>query len=306
MLSGLTETQIRELNRSGPAERHAKLGTRIGAMESLILEKPGNIYYVNTVSGSNDSDGLTWDNAFLTMAKAFTVIGSRDTIYFVGKVREQIIAPLGVYGVTIIGADTAPRHDLAASWMAPATGATASKALCEIIEQGWRFVNILFVSTTTAPAIQMTRNEDAVHPDPSHAQFIGCRFFGVDGITDTGGCFGVKIIDCQFYALTGTALKQNGVSMDWPTAWKVIGCEFVSCAAAIVKPLKWSTVRDNVFNTNTITIDLTGGTAPNYVYDNHFNLAAADFDPTGGVTGVTGDYWSNMLLDILEIGLPAD
>jgi hypothetical protein len=240
------------------------------------------------------------------MAKALSVVASRETIYFVGKVREQIIAPLGVYGVKVIGADTSPRHDLAASWMAPATGSVDSKALCEIIEQGWVFANILFVSTTTAPAILMTRAEDAVHPDPSHAQFIGCRFFGVDGITDVGGCFGVKVMGCQFYDLSGTALKQNGVSIDWPTSWKIIDCEFVSCANAIVKPLKTSVIRDCVFNSNTVTIDLTGGTAPNYVYDNAVNLAAADFDPTGGVTGVTGDYWKNYLLDALEIGLPAD
>ena len=266
----------------------------------------GKQWFVDTVNGTAGNDGKSWDKPFLTMAAAFAVIGSRDTIYMIGKVREQLIAPLGVYGVKIIGADTAPRHDLAASWMAPASGAVSSKALCEIIEQGWVFENILFVSTTTAPAILMTRAEDAVHPDPSHAMFIGCRFFGVDGITDVGGCFGVKVIKCQFYGLSGTAIKQNGVSIDTPTAWKIEDCEFISCTNAIVKPMNWGTIRNCVFSTNTVTINLTGGTAPNYILKNYFNIAAADFDPAGGVTGVTGDLWYNYLTDAVEQGLPAN
>jgi len=273
---------------------------------SVINSGAGKSWYVNTVTGSDSYDGKSWDTPFATMAKAFTVIASRDVIYMIGKVREQIIAPLGVYGVTIVGADTRPRHDLAASWMAPVSGPTSGKALCEIVEQGWVFQNILFVSHTSAAAIQMTRAEDAVHPDPSHAMFINCRFFGVDGIEDIGGCFGVQVLGCQFYGLTGTAIMQNGVSIDTPTGWVVDGCQFINNANAIVKPMKWGTVKNCQFNTNTVTINLTGGTAPNYIHDNQFNIAAADFDPAGGVTGVAGDYWNNWLLDGLETGLPAN
>lgn len=43
---------------------------------------------------------------------------------------------------------------------------------------------------------------------------------------------------------------------------------------------------------------ITGGGA--------FTIAAADFDPAGGVTGVTGDVWSNTLTDTIETGLPAN
>lgn len=273
-------------------------------LDSIPLA-PGTIWYVNTVSGSDANDGRSWSAAFATMAAAFAVIASRDIIYMVGKVREQLIAPLGVYGVQIIGADTRPRHDLAASWMAP-LAPVADTALVEIIEQGWVFKNILFVSTTTAPAVLMTRAEDAVHPDPSHAIFDNCRFFGVDGIEDIGGCFGVQVLNCQFYGLTGTAIKQNGVSIDTPTAWVIDGCQFIGCASGIVKPLKWGTIKNCQFNGNTVSINLTGGTAPNYVYDNQPDKAAADFDPAGGFTGVAGDYWKNYLLDVLEIGLPAN
>jgi hypothetical protein len=308
MLTPLTARLRTRLNRSSPVARDAALGTRLGEIETEIVPSPGTKRYVDTVNGLDTNDGLSWETAYKTMAKAFTVIASHDTIYFVGKVREQLIAPLGVYGVTIIGADTTPRHDLAASWMAPASGATVSKALCEIIEQGWVFQNILFQSHTTAPAVKMTRAEDAVHPDPSHASFIGCRFAGVDGIWDSGGCYNISIIGCKFYDLTGTAIKVvAGAGIAAPQHWLIEDCEFVNCANGIINGFKWCVIRNNVFaSITTKVIDLTGGTAPNFVYDNAFNIAGADFDPAGGVIGVTGDYWSNMLLDGLETGLPAN
>ena len=272
-----------------------------------VLGDKGLIYYVNTVNGLDINDGLSHDNAFLTMAKAFTMIASRDTILILGKVREQLIAPLGVYGVTVIGADTTPRHDLSASWMAPASGGTASKALVEIIEQGWTFENILFQSFTTAPAVKMTRAEDTVHPDPSHASFIGCRFAGVDGIWDSGGCYNITIRECKFYDLTGTAIKVvDGAGIAAPQHWMIEDCEFIDNASGIVNGFKWCTIKGCRFADNTVTINLTGGTAPNFVIGNYFDVAAADFDPTGGVTGINGDLWYNYLTDTVEQGLPAD
>lgn len=285
--------------------RNLKLGD---ILSDIIAENNmvGTVYYVDTVNGDDDNNGKSYENAFKTMGEAFRVIQSRDRIVLCGKVREQLIAPLGVYGVTIVGGDTQPRHDLAASWMAPAEGAEASKALCEIREQGWVFQNILFVSTTTAPAVKISRAEDEEHPDGSHAQFINCRFAGVDGIWLHGGCFNCSIIGCKFYDLTGTAIKSTDVSIDLHTHLLVEGCQFVHNADCINAPLKWSVIKNNVFGENTATIDLSGGTAPNYVINNYFDIAAADFDPTGGVTGVTGDVWYNFLADAVEHGLPAD
>jgi hypothetical protein len=241
------------------------------------------------------------------MAAAFAVIASRDTIHFVGKVREQIVAPLGVYGVTIVAADTSPRHDLAASWMAPASGGTASKALCEVMEQGWRFINILFQSFTTAAAVKLSRRETASIPDASHAQFLGCRFVGVSGIDDNGGNSFVTVRNCTFQSLTGTAILGSDTSGDIPTQWLIEDNRFIDCVNGIDEAFYHSTIRNNVFmGTFTKFIDLTGGTAPNFVYDNIVNVAAADFDPTGGWTGVNGDYWKNYLTGGIEVGLPAD
>jgi len=265
-------------------------------------------WYVDTVGGSAAGDGKSWDTACSTMAAAFLKIASRDTINMIGKVREQIVAPLGVYGVRIVGADTSPRHDLAASWMAPASGGTTSKALCEVMEQGWVFENILFQSFTTASAVKISRRETAEIPDGSHAMFINCRFVGVSGIDDNGGNSFVTVRNCTFQSLTGTAILGSSVSADVPTQWLIEDNRFVNCTNGIDEAFYHATIRRNIFiGTSTKYIDLTGGTAPNAVYDNVFtSVAAADFDPTGGVTGVTGDYWYNELTDTKERGLPAD
>ena len=78
-------------------------------------------------------------------------------------------------------------------------------------------------------------------------------------------------------------------------------------AANITAALSHSSITDCTFENGTASnINLTGGTAPNFVQRNVFNIAAADFDPAGGTTGVTGDAWSNYLTDAVETGLPTN
>jgi hypothetical protein len=309
MLAPMNARLKTRLNKSFAAARDAELGTRLGAIETELVPGPGTNRYVDTVNGSDAStnDGLSWEKAYATMGKAFEDIESRDTIYFVGKIREQIVAPLGVYGVTIIAADTTPRHDLAASWMAPAADGVVGKALVEVMEQGWAFINILFQSFTSGAAVKLSRRETAEIPDASHAQFINCRFVGVTGIDDNGGAFNVVVRDCTFQALTGTAILGSNTSGDIPRQWLIEDNRFISCANGIDEAFALSTIRNNVFmGTFTKFIDLTGGTAPNFVYDNIVNVAGADFDPAGGWTGIDGDLWRNYLLDGIEVGLPAN
>lgn len=267
----------------------------------------GKNLFVNTITGLAGNSGLSWVDPCLTMAAAIAKAASGDVIYIYGKVREQLIAPLGMYGVRIVGADTSPRHDLAASWMAPASGGVASKALLEIKEQGWVFENLLLQSFTTASSIKLSRRETALIPDASHAMFNNCRFVGVNGIDDNGGNSFVTIKGCVFQDLTGTALLGSDTSGDIPTQWLVEDNRFIDCVNGIDEAFKRSTVRNNVFQgTFTKYYDGTGGTGTNFIYDNIVNIAAADFDPAGGWTGVSGDYWKHQLTDTVEIGLPAN
>lgn len=265
----------------------------------------GKNLFVDTVNGLAGNDGLSWGTACLTMGAALLKAASRDTIYFVGKIIEQVTAPLGVYGVRIVGADTSPRHDLAASWMG--TGLTASKALLELREQGWSLENILFQSFTTGPAVKLSRGEDATYPDPSHASFINCRFTGADGIWDAGGCYGIKFINCKFHDLTGTAIKAvagpNG-GIAHATQWLLEDVQFLNNAVGIVHDFKWCVLKRVMFGANTVTINLTGGEAPNFLLECMFDEANATFTNTAGYYGLTGDVWNVYLTDQVRNTIP--
>lgn len=283
--------------------------------------KIGTTYFVDAVDGSNTNDGKSWDRPFLTMTKAFSVIGSGDTIAFVGKIREQLDTPVQVFDVTIIGAGNRPRHadaapvptggQSAATWTTPASGATTAP-LVRVLQQGWKFINIVFAGPSDDSCVNLFRNGGAgdLERDASHAEFHWCRFAsGKDGIESDGGVYNIGIYDCSFHDLTGHALKHtSGAGIANPYRWQIKRNRFQECANWMGA---WNThaweITDNVIGEiTTDLIDLSGGEGHNVILRNAFDIAAADFDPTGGVTGHSTDVWSNYLTDAIETGLPAD
>jgi hypothetical protein len=284
-----------------------------------LLAPRGDVYFVDANSGVDTNDGATWDTAFLTMSKAFTSIASGDTIVFRGKIREQLTTPVQVFDVTVIGSGNRPRHadstpdggqNATNTWTIPASGATTAP-LCKVIQQGWRFENILFAGPTDSSCIQLFRDAGSGDDerDASHAEIIGCRFAsGQDGIDQYGGCYNVRVEGCSFHDLTGYALKNGNVGIASPGGWQILGNRFDSCANLMGAWQLWR----SQFHDNTITdiatalIDTSGGNGDNTFLRNSFDIAAADFDPVGGVTGKAGEVWSNYLTDAIESGLPAN
>ena len=261
-------------------------------------------WYVDTVNGNNQYDGTSWDTAFGTMAQALATVGSFERIVFTGKVREQLVAPLGVYGIEITGAaGGAPRTDLAASWLAPASPA-ATTPLLQLREQGWTLSNFLMTGPSDDACVKLSRRESATLPDASHAVFSGMQFQGgFIHIEDDGGSFNVRIDGCTFMLAAGVgggAIVSTSTTVAAPYKWVITNSNFQTNVNHIVMPFNKAIIgmngQGNTFAEATTTvIDLTGGTAPNNVVDNSFDVAAASFDPGGGVTGVTGDVWSNTL-----------
>src|SRR5574341_88279 len=72
-----------------------------------LYHQKGNIYYVDT-NMSTGGDGLTWGSAFKTMQAAFNVLVGGETIYVVGDVREQLVTPVQIFDVSVIGAGNFP------------------------------------------------------------------------------------------------------------------------------------------------------------------------------------------------------
>jgi hypothetical protein len=291
-----------------------------GGLINLGPVNVGTVYFVDVNTGDDDNNGLSYDAPFLTMAYAMTVIVSGDTIRFRGKLREQVTTPVQVFDVTVYGDGTRPRHadstpdggqDATNTWTTPASP-TALTPLVKVLQQGWRFFNILFAGPTDAASILLFRDGGAgdAERDASHAEIAGCRFAsGQDGIEQSGGCYNVSIHDNDFDDLTGYCIKHTtGAGIGVTYRWKILRNRFSKCANWIgVWGGNSNEINDNfISQITTALIDLSSGTGFNQILRNSFNIAAADFDPAGGVTGKAGDVWSNYLTDTIETGLPAN
>lgn len=287
----------------------------------LVGPWPGTTYFVDATAGSDSNDGLSWSHPFLTMAKAFSVVGSGDTIYFVGKIREQLTTPVQVFDVSIIGASNRPRHADAApaplggqsgaTWTTPASGST-DDPLLTVVQQGWRIANFVMAGHATDACVYLLRNAASGNSerDASHFEARGVRFAsGQDGIEQEGGCYNVGIFDCDFHDLTGLAIKGGtSTAVAQPYRWQIKRNRFAGCADWMGT---WNChqfeITDNtVVEITAPTLNTSGGSGHNVVVGNRFDIAAADFDPAGGFTAHATDVWSNTLLNAIETGVPAN
>jgi hypothetical protein len=278
--------------------------------------KKGTTYHVDAVNGSDSSSGLTWDAPFLTMAKAFATIVSGDTIIFVGKVREQLTTPVQVFDVTVIGGGNRPRHadaapvptggESAATWTTPASGATTAP-LVKVLQQGWKFMNILFAGPTDHACVNLYRDNGSgnAERDASHAEIIECRFAsGQDGILDTGGCYGVLLQGNTFNAMTGYAVKSGSTVGAGHTNWLIKDNRVTGCANGIYLSAITCAVKGNFFDdggtpNTTIVLNMTGvsgGAGNNFIVGNYFQTTSANFN-TPDIVGNATDVWNNYNID---------
>jgi hypothetical protein len=270
--------------------------------------RPGPYLYVNTVTGSDGGDGSA-SAPWQTMGRAFTYLTSQgslannSTIGFVGTVREQLTAPLGVYGVSICGiAGGGVRDDNGAKWTYPASGAVAGGALLLLREQGWSLSNFLMTPEPTSGAcVEIRRAEDAVYPDASHAVFTSMRFVGIDvtttyGIRDIGGCSNIQIQDCEFYLLT-TGVYNSSTAIAVPLRWKLYGNRFLQNTNDIIVPSSYALIQGNRFYSTAATekVEISGGGFC-VVTGNVFPNNAADIDPGNGYDGNATDTWTGNLV----------
>lgn len=281
---------------------------------SRIDSKRGKTYFVDGWYGHDDRSGSNWDNAFLTMEKAFTVIASDDTIYLSGKITEQITAPLGVYDVTIIGACNKPRQSTnngamagySAYWMYEADNKVA---LLTLREQGWTIDNVCFQApastATTAAAILAVRAETATYPDPSHLTIKNCYFAGGgNGIIDSGGVGFVTLENNTFYAQTGFSVQNiAGAGIAAPLMWQIKGNRFLGMANGIYSAFSHGVIKDNIFTdggtpNTTVVLDTAalGGGGNNFIINNFFQTTTANFN-TPDVVGNATDVWFNNSID---------
>lgn len=273
------------------------------------------VLFVDTVAGQDYSSGFTPANPLATMTAAFALLAqwqaavakSADNavIEWIGDIREQLVAPLGVSGVTIRARQGGMnRHDNGTRWRVPAT-TVAGQALLELREQGWVIDGGLFVPDTTGgAAIKAHRNEDATYPDSSHFIVRNARFVGGGGtpigIQDVGGNFDYLIEDCIFQSLT-SAITCTSTAIAIPLSDTIRRNRFVGCTNDITSSYATSVLHQNKHMTAG-----SGGTnkvvqtnfnssqgSNNHVTLNEFTNTSAQIKNNAGFNGATGDTWSN-------------
>lgn len=265
-------------------------------------------------------DGNGPRGSYTTMADCFNQLRSRDVIVLGGVLREQAVAPLGVFDVTIIGAANQPRQATnsgvptggGASWLAP-TSPVAATPLLELREQGWSLQNIQFAGPSDDACVKMHCEETATYPDASHLTVDGCRFTGgLIGIEDFGGASNVLIQNSSFEDLAGVgggAVVVTNQGIRIPSRWVFQNNRILPCVNGIVGAfVDCQFIFNRIYKSTTTTLNLASGNTGlrNMVYMNIFNIATADFDPAGGITGNATDTWVNYVSDQIEFGIPTN
>lgn len=297
--------------------------------DRLGVPRKAKDVFVDAEQGSDGGSGATWSNAYKTMAKAFASVHSGGRIFFIGKIKEQLVTPDLVFDVQVIGAGNRPRHadaspvpaygdgSSASTWTFPDSG-TANTALVRVQQQGWRFENIVFASQTAVAAnnaaIQLYRTaEGADEHDASHLEVVGCRFAsGYKGIDDIGGCSGVLVKDCFFAAVTIAILGVGNIGAG-QVQWVLKDNRFIGFDNGVKIAADECLITGNVFSdgltpTTTYVLDTTNAIAANnFVVGNYFQTTTTNFN-SPDIVGNATDLWTNNFSfdgSAFEVGQPA-
>lgn len=258
-----------------------------GLVTSKLFATPtkGRAWFVDA-TGVVSGNGKSPKSAFSIMAAAFASVASGDIIYFVGKVTEQLVTPVNVFDVTVVGCGNRPRHADAApvgsayataTWAAPATPVAATP-LVQVIQQGWRFINILFAGSAGCPSINFVRNAAAgdLERDASHGEVIGCRFAGVAS-TDSAIKFGAAsyteivnnvLIKGNDFQGCATAVTEHSASLQYRC--QIVGNTFISNTNDIKVGGYFLHIIGNVMSlAPTAAIVISGGTGSSQVHGNY-------------------------------------
>lgn len=272
---------------------------------AAVVQGKGKVWYINAQQSGTGGSGEAWSTAFSTWAQAAVSLASGDTVFLSGKLLEQVVTPVNVFDVSVIGIGNRPRHaDSApvggnlgtAQWGPPASGAVSGQATVRVLQQGWRFENILFtMQSSTAAAIELVRNAGAgdLERDASHAVIRGNRFagagvgirFGVAALF-TEMCADVLIEKNEFESNTTAILATSGFTANQHIIQDNI---FLLNTNDISGPFFKARILRNVMSlAPTICIGLTGG-SNNQI---HGNYLPGTYTTSTLYNDVTGDNWN--------------
>lgn len=264
-------------------------------------------------------DGNGPRGSFTTFEELAQVLKSRDTILLGGVLREQAVAPLDVYDVSIIGVANMPRQATSggvptgggACWLAP-TSPVAATPLLELRAQGWSIENVEFTPVNASAAIRLTRSASVDTIDASHFMMRDCYIAGNGGTTqigveDNGGCSRVHLIKNRFESLGGTAVLSLNTAAAVPAFWRIYKNRFNNNTNAIAISLTeglidWNYIRQtaNDANNKINLVSVAGQGSLNQVIKNILSDAAANVTIAKGYKPGTNDVWRNWVTDAAD------
>lgn len=275
--------------------------------------------HVNAIYGSDQDTGKagrpykTLDKAFDTLAEMHArSAGSANhaRLYIVGPFFENLVAPAGVTGVSVIGAANVPRWGSltnaseggGASWRT-ADGVTTEPCLT-LHTQGWRIENILFAPGSADAGIEIQSANTDPEKTGGSCLIRNCRFAaGKWGINDNGGSGWVEIEGNRFEGQTTASIQCTSTANALPLAYRIEGNKFGHASAShIIAPFSKSWIKDNVFGTvasTAVYVDLTDG-ANNMVVGNYL---AGVYNTSDYVAG-TGDLWLGNYVTVISTQAP--
>jgi hypothetical protein len=278
-------------------------------LSSNRLGSIGRVYYLFPQGGGPR-------NSFTTMATIFQTIRSRDLIVLGGVLREQVVAPLDIFDVTIVAAANRPRQSTSnslptgggATWMPP-TSPTATTPLLEIRAAGWTIDGIEMSPHNASACVRLTRSAVRDLTDASHFTMTNCLLGGNGattciGVEDNGGCSRVLLDNNRFEDMTGTAVLSLNTGAAVPLGWVVSNNLFLRNTNAIAMSSSRGLFMNNVINQaandannkiNLVSVAAQGDL--NRVLFNVFSDVAANVTIAKGYKPGTTDVWRNYVTD---------
>lgn len=272
-------------------------GQRLGPIPS---QRKGTTRYVDSTTGNDDNDGLSWASAKLTIASAVSDAAAGDTIMLLGSFNEAVTCSTA--SVRFVGAGPTPKD---CQWTAPTVAASfcLKPSANYITVENIYFKPVIYTTSGVPSALRLSGSNWLL--------VKGCRFQGQTGsytaiyspVCDSDN---VHIVDCEFFymntATNGIAIlgaEAGGLSY---SGWTIERCKFHSNLKHIDMNFRAGTIIDSVFleygvnpagsiaQLTTMGIDLSGtGGGANVVTR---NTLGGTYSATLYVVGASGDVWA--------------
>lgn len=274
--------------------------------------------WVRPQYGSNTTANGTYERPFQSIGGALSspLLRPGMNIGLLGVTFEEVIGPLGVNDITIVGMANSARQATTSgvangggsTWLSPSTG--ASSHLLIVRAQGWTIDNILFNNSTAGKAcIQALisgSGDPPLAPSGEHLVIQNCKLTGAKyGVLSTGGPNFVALLNNTIYGFSDAndagVISETGEGVHTNSWWVVKGNDFLSNAIHLdmasagieIAYNHFSYVRNGV--TTTVQLDLTGSDNASV----HHNTFDVPFNQNGlsamFVAGTSDRYAANAM-----------